>query len=177
MKKHTKMTANPQKKLEKEKELERLSNKELIIFSVGLIAEVILLYFYSALKSAVRSDAEVILMWLSGIFFVVFAGLLVASILKAKKNGVSKKTRSLKNWGWCSLAFSIGALAISFGRIVQTLLPKMGVDLATSWGRYFVYGSYFQSRSMAVYVMGAVAIYVVAAMIYYAIKSYKVKKS
>ena len=93
MKKNTKMAANAKKRMEKEKELERLSNKELIIFSMGLVAEVILLYFYSALKSAVRKDAEVILMWMAGIFFAGFAALLVTSILSAKKPSFVIPTR------------------------------------------------------------------------------------
>ena len=178
MKKNTKMADNAKKKLEKEKELERLSNKELIIFSMGLVAEVILLYFYSALKSAVRKDAEVILMWMAGIFFVGFAALLVTSILSAKKNGKTKKSVSLKNWSFCSLAFSVGSFIIPAGNVIREAVQeariKAGQDIALHWSRKLYY---FDSRSMAEYVMIAVAVYVVAAMIYYAIKSYKVKKS
>ncbi len=177
MKKNDKMAAKSKKRHEKERELERLSNKELIVFTVGLIAEIALMFFYSALKSTVSVKAAWVLVWLSGAFFIGFAALLISGIVMAKKGGSEKKAASLKNWSFCALAFSVCSLLISTGRIVEKVAANTGWDLSLSWGRYFVNGSYFQPRSMAVYMMVAVAIYVVAAMIYFAVKSHKIKKS
>ena len=177
MNKSEKMAAKAKRRHEKERELERLSNKELIVFTVGLVAEIVLMFFYSALKSTVAIKAAWVLAWLSGAFFIGFVALLVAGIMKGKKGGSAEKAASLKNWSFCALAFSIGSLLIAMGRIVEKIAAATGWDLSLSWGRYFVNGSYFQPRSMAVYMMAIVGVYVIGAMIYYAIKSYKVKKS
>jgi len=176
MKKNTKMAANAKKRMEKEKELERLSNKELIIFTVGLLAEVALLFFYSALKSTVAVKAGWVLVGLSGAFLIGFIALLVCGIMTGKKGGSEAKAKSLKNWSFCSLAFAVGALLLSLGRIIEAIAGKTGWDLSVSFGRYFVYGS-LQPRDMAVYLIIAVAVYVVAAMIYYGVKTHKIKKS
>ncbi len=173
MKKNTKFAENAKKRIAREKELERLSNKELIVFTCGLVAEIVLMFFYSALKSAVAVKAGWTLVVLSGVFMAGFIALLVSGIVLAKKG--DKKAASLKNWSFLSLAASLSALLISSGRIIAAIAEKTGWDLSVSWGRFFVYGQY-QPKSMAVYFMIAVAVYVIAAMIYFGVKSYKVKK-
>ena len=177
MKKNTKMAANAKKRMEKEKELERLSNKELIIFTIGLIAEVVLLFFYSALKSTVAVKAGWVLVGFAGAFLAGFIALLVAGTMSAKKGGSEKKVKSLKNWSFCSLAFSIGALLMSAGRIVEACASAFGWDISTNILRYFVSGNPLQPRQMAIYLIVAVAVYVIASMIYFAVKSNKIKKS
>ena len=138
MKKNTKLKENAKKRLAKEKELERLSNKELIVFTCGLVVEVILMFFYSALKSNVAVKAGWTLVVLSGILFLGFIALLVSGILLNKKSEKEKTAKSLINWGIFSLASSVGALFISMGRIVEAVAEKTDWDLALSWGRYFV---------------------------------------
>ena len=58
MKKNTKVAQSAERKLQKKKELERISNKELIIFTVGLVAEVILMFFYSALRQRLGGSSR-----------------------------------------------------------------------------------------------------------------------
>ena len=176
MKKNTKMAANAKKRMEKEKELERLSNKELIIFTIGLIAEVLLLFFYSALKSTVAVKAGWVLVGFSGAFLIGFIALLVAGSV-AKKGNAEMKAKSLKNWSFCSLAFAIGAFLLSAGRLVEACASAFGWDISTNILRYFVSGNPLQPRQMAVYLIIAVAVYVIASMVYFAVKSNKIKKS
>lgn len=173
MKKNTKVAISGEKKLQRKKELERIANKELTVFTVGLVAEVILMFFYSALKSTVQVTAGWVLAWGSLAFLLVFAGLLIWSS-KAKEN--EKKAKSLKNWAFCSLAFAAGSLFISMGRILSKVSEMTGMDTSVSFLRFFTVGK-LAPRYAVVWVMIAVAVYVVAAMIYFAVKSAKVKKS
>ena len=173
MKKNTKVAVSGERKLQRKKELERIANKELTVFTVGLVAEVILMFFYSALRSTVRTTAGWVLAWGSLLFLIVFAGLMVMSA-KSKEN--EAKAKSLKNWSFCSLAFAVGALFISLGTILDKLSTSFGIDTSVSIIRFFVFGSLAPSKAV-VWVMIAVAVYVVAAMIYFAVKSAKVKKS
>lgn len=173
MKKNTRVAISGERKLQKKKELERIANKELTVFTVGLVAEVILMFFYSALKSTVQVTAGWVLAWSSLAFLLIFAGLFVAS---AKEKDNEKKAKTLKNWGFCSLAFAVGALFISLGRIIGKLSEMFGFDTSVSFARFFTVGK-LAPRYAVVWVMIAVAVYVVAAMIYFAVKSAKVKKS
>lgn len=177
MKKNTKVAQSAERKLQKKKELERISNKELIIFTVGLVAEVILMFFYSALRSSAQTTAGWVLAWCALAFFLIFIGFLVFSAIEKKKGATDKKVKSLKNWGFCSLAFAAGSLFVSAGRIITSYCAKKGIDTSTNIARYFTAGSYLDPKNAVVIAMILVALYVVAALIFFGIKSAKVKKS
>ena len=177
MKKNKKVAQSAERKLQKKKELEHISNKELIVFTVGLVAEVILMFFYSALRSTVQVNAGWVLAWSSLAFFIIFIALIVCSIVNKNKGADEKMVKSLRNWGFCSLAFAAGALFISAGRIITSYCSAHGIDTSTSLARFFVSGSYFAPSNAVVITMILVALYVIAAMIYYGILSAKVKKS
>lgn len=176
MKKNTKVALSGEKKLQKKKELERISNKQLIIFTVGLIAEVILLFFYSALKSSAYNGACKVLEWGSLAFFVIFIALLIIAAVKKKKGAEEKKVKSIRNWGFCSLAFAFGSLFVVSGKLIS----DKGLDKPDSlFFRYFTGGTYLnpQAGNSVITAMILVAAYVLIALICLSIKAAKVKKS
>ena len=166
---------NIQRRIEKKREIEKLSNKSLTIFTVALCCEVILMFLYSALSGsgAYRNAVEDFIAVVSYSAFALFVILLVLSfVVKAKKETSAKR---LRNWGFFILTVSIA----SFLMVSRVMIPQIFsfFGLANLGGVITVKTVRFSGAFAATAIMIITAIYVILSFIYYDMKVRKIKKS
>lgn len=168
---------NIQRKIEKKREIEKLSNKSLTIFTVALCCEVILMFLYSALNGsgAYRNAVEDFVAIVSYCTFVFFVILLVSSLVVKAKKGKCKTVSVLRNWGFFTLAVSIAAFLMVSRVMIPQIFSFFG--LANLGGVITVKTVRFSGAFAATAIMIATAIYVILAFVYYDMKVRKVKKS
>lgn len=175
MKKDT--NKNMQKKVDKKRELEKLSNKSLTMFTVGIICEVILIFLSSALKvtGATRASIDNFICVILVIALIVFAALLIASCYIKKKNGKEEIAKNLLNWSFFALAVFLGSAMMVETTVIPAIFEFIGL---TNIGGVIALKLVPLSGANGAYIlMAVVAIYVIAMFIYYNIKSNKIKKS
>ncbi len=175
MKKNT--SKSLQKKIEIKNELERISNKTLLIFTMALISEIVLLFLYSAFQGVGSYIAKLqgFVTFMSVLGFAAFIGLLVSGLIIKNKRGESLLTKRLIDWSIFSLAVSVASFIIYPIDIVTGLFSVIG--LANKGGVIAMKLSSVMGSKAVLAVIIAVAVYVVAMFIYYHIRANKVKNS
>ena len=83
---------NIQRKVEIKNELEHISNKSLVIFTVALISEIVLLFLYSAFSGigSHLSKLQGFVTTVSIIGFIGFLAMFISAIMLNKKGGKKK---------------------------------------------------------------------------------------
>lgn len=154
-------------KLERKKEIERLSDKSLLVFTMALLCEVILIFLYSAFKNTYRPSLSRTLGWISLILFATFIILMVSG------KRLDKKT--LKNWGYFSLASSLCSFVIASNVIIRDVLYLLKLEKVAE----YLFGALniISADKGALAIMIGIAIYVVCSFIYYNIKINNLKKN
>ena len=166
---------NIQRKAEIKNELEHISNKSLVIFTVVLISEIILLFLYSAF-SGVGSHLSKLQGFVTAVCFIGFIGFLamiITSLVLDKKKGSKKVIASLKNWSIVSLVISICSFFI-YPIDVTTILFSM-IGLANKGGVIALKLSGLDEQKVILVIIALLAVYVAGMFIYYGIKSKKIK--
>lgn len=173
MNKQIRMQANQQKKQQKKAALEKLSNKMLVIFTAGLLSEVVLMYLYSFMRnSSMINGANVFVAILT---FISIAALIVLFV-KAKKSTDEAKKKTLKNWGWFAVAYAAISFLISYNKIFSWLF--FWSNNAQTWLRTIMSKITFGQSQLRIVLgtMIAIAIYLVVSIIVISVKSSKIKK-
>lgn len=175
MKKNTRQ--NIQKKAEIKNEVEHLSNKSLIIFTVALICEIVLLFLYSAFQGvgSYISKLQTFVTTVSIIGLILFAAMILISVILKKKKGASALTSGLMSWSFVALAVSVCSFVIYPIDIVTGLFTAIG--LANKGGVLALKLSSIMGSKAILVIMLALIVYVIAMFVYYGIKMKKVKNS
>ena len=166
-----------QKKIEIKKEIEKLSNKSLTIFTVALFCEVILMFLASALNGsgAYRSGLDDFVSVTCGVCLGAFILMVVAYFVMKNKKVNVELTKQFMNWGYVVLAVSVGSFFISAPTISPAVFSFIG--LTNLGGALAVKMVRFSGTTASDGIMVIVAIYVVAMFVYYNMKANKIKKS
>ena len=167
---------NMQKKLDRKKELEKIANKSLTVFTVGLILEVILIFFSSALKvtGATRATLDNFICTVAVIAIIVFL-ILLAIGLYVKKNGKEETGKEVLNWSIFSLFVFLGASMMAETTVIPAVFSFIGL---TNIGGVIALKLVPLSGANGAYIlMAVVALYVVVMFIYHTALSNKIKKS
>lgn len=164
-----------QKKLEIKNELERISNKTLLIFTMALVSEIVLIFLYSAFQGVGSYVAKLqgFVTFMSVFGFVAFLGLLVSGLIIMKNKGASILTKRLIDWSIASLALSVAAFIIYPIDIVTTVFSAVG--LANKGGVIAMKMSSFMGSESVLFVIIGVAVYTAVMFIYYHIITNKIK--
>ncbi len=175
MKKNT--SKSLQKKIEIKNELERISNKTLLVFTMALISEIVLIFLYSAFQGVGSYIAKLqgFVTFMSVLGFVAFAGLLAAGLIIKSKKGASILTKRLIDWSIFSAAVCVAAFIIYPIDIVTTLFSMIG--LANKGGVIAMKLSSIMGAKSILFVIIGVALYTTVMFIYYHIKTKKIKNS
>lgn len=172
-----KNTRNLQKKIEIKSELERISNKTLLIFTISLISEIILLFLYSAFQGVGSYIAKIqgFVTTIAVLGFIAFVSLLVSGLIIKNKKGASLLTKRLIDWSIASLAISFAAFIIYPIDIVTSLFSLIG--LANKGGVLAMKMSVIAGSKATLAVIIGVAVYVIVMFVYYGIRTKKIKNS
>lgn len=166
-----------QKKIEIKNELERISNKTVLIFTVSLVCEIVLLFLYTAFKGVgshipkLQSFVTV----MSVIGFICFAALILSSCTLKKKQGNAIIVKKLKDWSIVSIVVSIASFFIYPVDIVTGLFTAIG--FANKGGVIAMKLTKFMGPVAILAIIVGIVIYVIGMFIYYNIKSNKIKNS
>ncbi len=165
------------KNIDKKKEIERLSNKSLTVFTVVLVFEVLLIFISSGLTAtgSMWNAMNNFVTAVCAITFVTFIGLLVSSFVVKNKKGGERTVKVLKDWSFASLATSVGAFIIA----LPTVLPEVAAvfGLRNLGGAIAVKLVPFSGANASYVIMALLAVYVIISFIYFNIKSKQIKKS
>ena len=175
MKKDAKISI--ERKIEKKKEIEKLSNKSLTIFTIALCFEVVLVFLSSALKSggSYRAALEDFIFTIYIIGAVGFIGLVGASIYIKKKKNKPELSKTLFNWGIFSLMVAIGATMLAATTVIPNMFKLIGLE---NIGGVITLALVPYTGATAAYIlMAAIAVYVTLMFICNDIKAKKIKKS
>ena len=175
MKKNT--SKSLQKKIEIKNELERISNKTLLVFTMALISEILLIFLYSAFQGVGSYIAKIqgFVTFMSVLGFVAFSGLLISGFIIRNKKGESIIAKRLVDWSIFSAAVCISSFIIYPIDIVTTVFSMIG--LANKGGVIAMKLSSVMGAKSVLFVIICVAVYTAAMFIYYNIKSKKIKNS
>lgn len=167
-------TKDIQKKAEIKNQLEHISNKTLIIFTVSLISGIVLLFLYTAFKGVGTYIPKLqgFVTFVSVFSFISFIALLVISKMLKKKNSVRE---SLKNWSIVSLVISVCSFFIYPVDIVTSLFTMIG--LSNKGGVIAMKLSKIMGSTAILAIIIGLIIYVIGVFIYYNIKSKKIKNN
>ena len=167
-------TKDIQKKAEIKNQLEHISNKTLIIFTVSLISGILLLFLYTAFKGVGTYIPKLqgFVTFVSVFAFISFIALLVISKMLKKKNSVRE---SLKNWSIVSLVISVCSFFIYPVDIVTSLFTMIG--LSNKGGVIAMKLSKIMGSTAILAIIIGLIIYVIGVFIYYNIKSKKIKNN
>lgn len=167
-------TKDIQKKAEIKNQLEHISNKTLIIFTVSLILGIVLLFLYTAFKGVGTYIPKLqgFVTFVSVFAFISFIALLVISKMLKKKNSVRE---SLKNWSIVSLVISVCSFFIYPVDIVTSLFTMIG--LSNKGGVIAMKLSKIMGSTAILAIIIGLIIYVIGVFIYYNIKSKKIKNN
>ena len=171
------MKKNIQRKAEIKNELEHISNKSLIIFSVSLICGIILIFLYSAFQG-VGSYIPKLQAFVSGVAIFALAvafGLAVASKVVNNKKSTSVLSYSFKNWSIVALVVSICSFFIYPIDIVTGIFNSIG--LANKGGVIAMKLANLMGPKAILAIIIGLVIYVIAMFVYYGIKSKKIKNN
>lgn len=166
-----------QAKKEKKAQIEKLSNKLLVIFSVSLAAEILLLFLYTSFKNTgtvLYMNTFMTVTYL--VFLAVFVALIVtASVLKKKEKKPETFTNRMKNWSFVALACSVVSFLIMPNPTISFLFHLFGQDEAAQ-SVFNVTNRVTGSKGIP-YIMGALVIYVIVMFIVTNVKIKKIQKS
>lgn len=170
------MKLSMQKKIENKKEIEKLSNKSLTVFTVALFCEVILMFLASALNGtgSYRSALDDFICVTCGAALVVFVAMLIVGSYM-KKNASSELAASVFNWSFVILAVSMGSFFISAPSILPAVLGVVGQEYLG--GALAVKMVRFSGTNAAYAIMILIAVYVIFVFVYNNMKAKKIKKS
>ena len=162
-----------QKKAEIKNQLEHISNKTLVIFTVSLISGIVLLFLYTAFKGvgSYIPKLQGFVTFVSVFALISFIAMLIVSLV-LKKNEVS---RGLKNWSFVALAISVCSFFIYPVDIVTGLFSMIG--LSNKGGVIAMKLSKIMGSTAILAIIIGLIIYVTIVFIYYNIKSNKIKKN
>lgn len=162
-----------QKKAEIKNQLEHISNKTLVIFTVSLISGIVLLFLYTAFKGvgSYIPKLQGFVTFVSVFALISFIAMLIVSLV-LKKNEVS---RGLKNWSFVALAVSVCSFFIYPVDIVTGLFSMIG--LSNKGGVIAMKLSNIMGSTAILAIIIGLIIYVTIVFIYYNIKSNKIKKN
>ncbi len=163
-----------QKKAEIKNQLERISNKTLVIFTVSLIFGIVLLFLYTAFKGVGTYIPKLqgFVTFVSVFTFIGFIALFVTALMLKKKNGVRE---SLKNWSIVALVISVCSFFIYPVDIVTSLFSMIG--LANKGGVIAMKLSKIMGSTAILTIIIGLIVYVIGVFIYYNIKSNKIKNN
>lgn len=167
---------NIQRKVEIKNELEHISNKSLVIFTVALISEIVLLFLYSAFSGigSHLSKLQGFVTTVSIIGFIGFLAMFISAIMLNKKGGKKKIIASLKNWSIVSLIISVCSFLVYPIDITTGFFKIIG--LANKGGVLALWLSEkLNEQKVILALIILLAVYVVGMFIYYNIKSNKIK--
>lgn len=173
MNKQIRMQANQQKKQQKKAALEKLSNKMLVIFTAGLLSEVVLMYLYSFMRNSSMINGTNV--FVAILTFISIAAHIVLFVMSKKATDETKK-KTLKNWGWFAVAYAAISFLISYNKIFSWLF--FWSDNAQTWLRTIMSKITLGQGQLRIVLgtMIAVAIYLVVSIIVISVKSSKIKK-
>ncbi|MBR4892900.1 MAG: hypothetical protein IKZ35_02835 [Clostridia bacterium] len=159
-----------QKRKEIKQELDILSNKLLMMFTISLILGIVLIFLHSAFMGYGSHIPKVqgFVTFISTLGFILFLALLISSFIVNKKIKVS-----LRNWSIVSLVIGTGAFFVYPIDIVSSFfsligLPNKGGVLAVKLSNIM------GTKAIKVILIGLV-IYVIGMFIYYTVKGNKIK--
>ncbi len=166
-----------QAKKEKKALVEKLSNKLLVIFSTALVAEIALLFLYTAFKSTgtilyMNRFMTITYLVLLGVFVALFV---TATMLKKKGLKSDGLIAKMKNWSFVALAASIVTFLILPDPTVNFLFRLIGQGDAAKWLLGFTNGI-TGSKGVLLWML-VLAVYVVVMIIAINVKIKKIKKS
>ena len=163
-----------QKKAEIKNQLEHISNKTLVIFTVSLISGIVLLFLYTAFKGVGTYIPKLqgFVTFVSVFAFISFVALFVTSEILKKKNSIRE---SLKNWSIVSFVISICSFFIYPVDIVTSLFSMIG--LSNKGGVIAMKLSSVMGSTAILAIIAGLIVYVIAVFIYYNIKSNKIKNN
>lgn len=175
MKKDVKLSM--QKKIENKKEIEKLSNKSLTVFTAALFCEVILMFIASALNGtgSYRSTFDDFVCITCGVAFVVFAAMLISAFVMKKKNASAELATGILKWSFVALAVSVGSFFISAPSILPVVFKVIGQEYLG--GALAVKMVRFSGSGAAYTIMALIAVYTIFIFVYYNMKAKKIKKS
>ena len=154
-----------QAKKEKKALIEKMSNKLLVIFSVSLVAEILLLFLYTSFMTVTYL-----------VFLAAFIALIVtASVLKKKGKKPEAFTTRMKNWSFVALACAVVCFLIMPNPTISFLFNLIGQGEAAQ--NIFTITNRVTGSKGIPYIMGALAIYVIVMFIVTNVKIKKIQKS
>jgi hypothetical protein len=166
-----------QAKKEKKALIEKMSNKLLVIFSVSLVAEILLLFLYTSFKSTgtvLYMNTFMTVTYL--VFLAAFIALIVtASVLKKKGKKPEAFTTRMKNWSFVALACAVVSFLIMPNPTISFLFNLIGQGEAAQ--NIFTITNRVTGSKGIPYIMGALAIYVIVMFIVTNVKIKKIQKS
>lgn len=166
-----------QKKFEIKNELERISNKTVLIFTVALVCEIVLLFLYTAFKGVgthiPKLQSFVTVMSIIGL--LLFVGLLLASAIVKKNSSKAVLAKKLKDWSIVSIVLCVASFFIYPVDIVTGIFT--GIGLANKGGVIAMKLTKFMGPTAILAIIIGIIIYVIGMFIYYHIKSKKIKSS
>lgn len=168
---------NIQRKIEIKNELEHISNKSLIIFSVALVFEIILLFLYTAFKGvgSYIPKLQAFITGVSVLSLIAFVALIaIYSSLKNKKRSVNTSI-SFKNWSFVALAISVCSFFIYPIDIITGIFNTIG--FANKGGVIAMKLAKIMGPTAILVIIVGILIYVIGMFIYFNILSNKIKNN
>ncbi len=166
-----------QAKKEKKALVEKLSNKLLVIFSTALVAEIILLFLYTAFKSTstilyMNRFMTVTYLVLLGLFVALFV---TATVLKKKGLKTDSYIAKMKSWSFVVLAASIVSFLILPNPTINFLFHLVGQGDAAQWF-FSIFNKFTGSKGVLGWMI-LLALYVIVMFVVTNVKIRKIKKS
>lgn len=177
MKKKPHYASKQQLKKEKKQQIEKLSNKLLVIFSTSLVAEIILLFLYTSFKStSTVLYMNTFMTVVTLVFLALFIALLVTAVVLRKKDKKPETfTTRMKNWSFVALACSVVSFIIMPNPIIGFLFGLVGQGEAAQ--NVYNFTNQFTGSKGIPYIMGALAVFVIVMFIVINVKIKKIQKS
>ncbi len=169
----------PKQQVKKEKKalIEKLSNQLLVIFSTALVAEIVLLFLYTAFKSTrtilyMNRFMTITYLVLFGLFVALFVW---ATVLKKKELRSDSFVSKMKNWSFVVLAASVICFLILPNPTINFLFHLIGQGDAAQWF-FSIFGKFTGSKGVLGWMI-LLALYVVVMFIVINVRIRKIKKS
>lgn len=171
------MKKNIQRKIEIKNELEHISNKSLIIFSVALVFEIILLFLYTAFKG-VGTYIPKLQAFITGVSVFALAAFVVLMVVynsfKNKKR-TTVKAKSFKNWSFVALAISVCSFFIYPIDIITGIFNTIG--FANKGGVIAMKFAKVMGPTAILAIIIGILVYVIGMFVYFNILSNKIKNN
>ncbi len=173
MKKKAHYAPKQQEKRAKKAQIEKMSNHLLMVFAVALVAEIVLLFLYTAFKSTETVlGMPTFMMICFFVFLAAFIGMLIAARVLGKK-GKTKAGKKLANWSFVALSCGVVSLLLRPNWLFTPVFNLLGADPSS----LYAITNWVAGAKGCLIFMALVALYVLVYFIITNIKMKKIEKS